>query len=205
MSMTTINFGIFGQAQIIVDSGAPPQIDTVTANPGLTITNSNRTATRSAASGGWRSCIVDTAITSGKVYWETAINTGTAGGNMAVGALDVVSVFTNTLAPGQHSVGWHIRNDGNIRVNNAVVGSAGFSYVTGDVLQIAFDHGTQKAWFGLNGTMNGDPAAGTGEDLTCSVGDYTPGIGFWILNDQTTNQFATANLTYTPPTGFSVV
>ena len=75
---------------------------------------------------------------------------------------------------------------------------------TNDVLQLAFNESTNKLWFGLNGTFNGDPAAGTGEAATMTSGPWsvalatgnsTPIVG--IVN------FGQRDWAHTPPSGFS--
>jgi len=86
-----------------------------------------------------------------------------------------------------------------------------FSYAAGDTVMIAFDAATGLAWFGKNGTWNGDPAAGTGaaNDGAPIVGTsyklffktdinvYTAGDGASaLLNARTAQQ------TYAAPTGF---
>ena len=83
------------------------------------------------------------------------------------------------------------------------------TFTTGDILQVAYDSGTNKLWFGKNNTWynSGDPVAGTTPTATVTSGiTYVPfstyassgggpGIGAW--------NFGQRPFSYTPPTGYN--
>ncbi len=137
---------------------------------------------------------------SGKWYFEmTCVDPGSSNQRLCFG---IANVTTNPNA---------------IAITNGYYASASGAhgnynigtFTTNDVLQVAYDSGTNKLWFGKNGTWynSGDPAAGTTPLVTVTSGiTYVPfstyasggggpGIGAW--------NFGQRPFSYTPPTGFN--
>ena len=136
---------------------------------------------------------------SGKWYFEmTCVDPGATNQRLCFG---VASVTTNpnsvTITNGYYASasGAH----GNFNIG---------TFTTGDILQVAYDSGTNKLWFGKNNTWynSGDPVAGTNPTATVTSGiTYVPfstyassgggpGIGAW--------NFGQRPLSYTPPSGY---
>jgi hypothetical protein len=137
---------------------------------------------------------------SGKWYFEmTCVDPGASNQRLCFG---VANVTTNpnavTITNGYYASasGAH----GNFNIG---------TFTTGDILQVAYDSGTNKLWFGKNNTWynSGDPVAGTTPTATVTSGvTYVPfstyassgggpGIGAW--------NFGQRPLSYTPPTGYN--
>lgn len=72
-----------------------------------------------------------------------------------------------------------------------------------NILMVAYDADTGEFWFGVNGTWNGDPSAGTSPTRTLVI--PTPYVAINAENPGATGTLYTASgeLTYTPPTGFT--
>jgi hypothetical protein len=137
---------------------------------------------------------------SGKWYFEmTCVDPGATNQRLCFG---VANVTTNpnaiTITNGYYASasGAH----GNFNIG---------TFTTGDILQVAYDSGTNKLWFGKNNTWynSGDPVAGTTPTATVTSGvTYVPfstyassgggpGIGAW--------NFGQRPFSYTPPTGYN--
>ena len=139
---------------------------------------------------------------SGKWYFEmTCVDPGSSNQRLCFG---IANVTTNPNA---------------IAITNGYYASASGAhgnynigtFTTNDVLQVAYDSGTNKLWFGKNGTWynSGNPAAGTTPLVTVTSGvTYVPfstyassgggpGIGAW--------NFGQRPFSYTPPTGFKAL
>lgn len=69
--------------------------------------------------------------------------------------------------------------------NGAKFADGSASYGQGDVVGVAFDAGTGKIWYSLNGVFFGDPAAGTGENATLPAGTYYPYAGGYTTSATT--------------------
>lgn len=117
-------------------------------------------------------------LLSGKWYWETK----------RVGSDPRTAGICNEMfAPtgnylGQNENGWGMYWDGssmNCAHNGSVIATFSQAQTSEDILMWAFDADTGKLWMGLNGTWlnSGDPAAGTGNIWTTSVGN-TSGMYF---------------------------
>jgi len=102
-------------------------------------------------------------VSSGKWYFETTINTQTAGG-IKIG---VAQAF-NTGEIGGSSTGWAIlgqsNTDGGKGVHAGALTSSYTTYAQGDIVNCAFDMDSGKIYWGKNGTWlnSGNPATGAG-------------------------------------------
>jgi hypothetical protein len=136
---------------------------------------------------------------SGKWYFEmTCVDPGSGNQRLCFGIANITT------------------NPNSTTITNAYIASASGAhgnfnigtFTTGDVLQVAYDSGSNKLWFGKNNTWynSGNPVAGTTPTATVTSGiTYAPfshyasggggpGIGAW--------NFGQRPFSYTPPTGF---
>jgi len=137
----------------------PPSLSATPAtwNPadigsGITLSNSNRTAVIATAdemarANGYKS--------SGKWYVEITV---IVIGHAIIGIANSSLALSGGLGYAAGGHGYY--KTGLFYYPNS---GAGASYTNGDIIQIAFDPGDGKLWFGKNGTWqaSGDPAAGT--------------------------------------------
>ncbi len=137
---------------------------------------------------------------SGKWYFEmTCVDPGAGNQRLCFG---IVNITTNPNAVAITN-GYYASASG--AHGNYNIGT----FTTNDVLQVAYDSGTNKLWFGKNNTWynSGNPAAGTTPLVTVTSGityapfstyassGQGPGIGAW--------NFGQRPFAYTPPTGFN--
>jgi len=91
-------------------------------------------------------------------------------------------------------------NDGAIFAYGTTSSSSyGSGYSTGDIVMLAFDGTTGKAWWGKNGTWFGDPVAGTGNGDTFSEPVFVTAGSYLNAGTITLN---TETFRYDPPSGF---
>jgi hypothetical protein len=160
----------------------------------------------------WAMCLPGvnpwTSSKSQKVYIEFEVTVGTASaGTMSVGMAKDVDTINWLGAPGRDSFGWW--DDGSVYVNNTIVFNAG-TYQTGDILSIAWDNATARAWVRKNGgawANSGDPTAGTGAiqmDAASANGIRNFAVQPW--NAGTTGKITLksrkSQWAYAPPTGY---
>jgi hypothetical protein len=101
---------------------------------------------------------------------------------------------------------------GNIETSGDTVGSDLGAGTNSDVYNLAIDHSTGKVWFGKNGiwAFGGDPAAGTGQSATLTIGTYFVGFCLYQTNSKepmsgpkATIRTQSSQFTGTIPSGFS--
>lgn len=147
----------------------------------------------------------------GKWYWEYTLNVLGAGSNSGSfgvinSDIDTSSVQVGTVA---NSIGLEISStDARTRKEGATV-TTGFTRPSqGDIISVAYDHGSGQAWFAVNGTwIEGNPATGAGASITgfAPTESVAPAWSNSVdLNEITVNFGATA-FAYTLPTGFKAV
>ena len=177
----------------------------------FTLSNANRTVTCNTA-GTAQSAISDWARTSGKWYWEIDVDT-LYSYYTSIGFCDQSgdTDFTKNIRTGWNE-SWAINlqssavrvyHDGSYWNLSETVGE-------GDIVMIAIDIDAGKAWMGKNGTWwdSGDPANGTDplwNDSTIIGNSISAAVSLRYINDKMTSQFISAQLTYTPPSGFSAL
>jgi hypothetical protein len=169
----------------------------------ITLSGSNLTATRSAASATFV-CSRATLALQDYQYFEMAVLAGSS--NQIILGVGNLSMPIGTAGnyPGQDTNSWgYYGNNG--QKYTAGSGSAyGSTYTAGDNIGIAYGGG--KLWFRKNGTWqnSGDPSAGTGQAFS---GLATTGIyavaGLYQSPNAVTLKVATASLVYSVPSGFS--
>lgn len=144
---------------------------------------------------------------SGKRYFEARIDAYTSN-YMWIG-LAKSTVTLNGASPTLSADCWALLgyNSNGYKVNSGSSVSLGaWAAGVGSIAMVAVDFSTGSVWFGHEGTWfgGGDPAAGTGAQYTGLSGTLYPlACCRGGVNTQYTARFATADLTYSPPSGFS--
>ena len=168
-------------------------------NSQITLSNGNKTA----AGTGTNSTLYltsqsDLFVESGKIYFEVDIDAKIA--NMQVGIGANISA-ASYIGAGSSAAGYS--GAGQVYSGGSAVQTYA-SWAAGDIIGVAYDATTRKVWFSKNGVWNGDPAAGTGEATTLSGTDL-PRLAAVCRRsgDQATLKAASADWTYSAPSGFS--
>ncbi|MCU0936800.1 MAG: hypothetical protein MUF66_12245 [Gammaproteobacteria bacterium] len=174
----------------------------------ITLSNSDRTATRASAGLYDNARVLGTiGRSSGKRYFEIQI-TQIPNSYPHVGGIS---------QSGGDYCDWLGSEDNAIILTNQgeVYDLSGYSKTltawdsVNDRLQVAVDFGAGKVWFGKNGTWmdSGNPGSGTNASATFTAGAtfYPQAITSWsgTAGSQLVLSAATADLTYTPPSGFT--
>ena len=190
--------------------------DPTNSGPNYTFDPPNVLITGKTGGTGFQSAATTGSRSSGKYYWEivwTTLNTGcgqcygTAFGDISsVPVGGRFGVFANEYLWQEAGAA-----SGSYFHNN-IPTVIGIGFVQGDVVMTALDISTipGKVWWGKNGAWNagGNPAAGTGAIFSdVPAGNYTPGVSIWAINPDVsvTGQFASSDLTFAPPAGFSAI
>ena len=191
-----------------------------TANPldagSSSLVFSNGNLDIGSASGNWTDCRSTFAVSSGKWYWETKINTGAS-------LRPFVGILSSSVRPASNSGStteqlgittnsyayWTLNgtlryNSGNITVTTASAG---------DTVQIALDMDNGKIYFGLNNTYFDSSGGSTGAPSTASNPSYSgitldtvsPAFELYNGTSSVSVNFGQRAFTYTPPTGFKAL
>jgi len=171
--------------------------DPATSHTSIILTNGNLTASKNTIFD--RTAIATHGVASGKVYLEVTINNFNS---IFLGAQTAPFLVGGNILAGTEYFGWRGTSNDVYSYNGATVSGPG-TYGTGDVLGMALDMDTNQVWFSLNGTWQGDPAAGTGSPVTgLSAGPWFPGISMNNTSSVTLNAGASA-FVYPIPSGFT--
>lgn len=108
----------------------------------------------------------------GKRCWEVLVIGTPTSTLIGLGQKIAGVTLSEVLGADLESIGY--RADGHIRRNGVDVSTSYPTYANGDRIMVCFDQATNKVWFGKNGVMQGNPAAGTGEAATMAAGWYYP-------------------------------
>ncbi len=182
---------------------------TVTWNPsdtqgGITLSNGNLTATRTAGSSGRTRATVG--VSSGKYYFEVRADLVSASsGIWGVGVANLAQ--SNGAFIGGDANSWAYYNDGK-KYNLSASGVAfGATFTTADVIGIAYDMTLGRIWFAKNNTWqaSGDPANNTSPAFTGLTGTLYPCYTPYLTTNAGTARFAYTSWTYSAPSGFSQV
>ena len=138
---------------------------------------------------------------SGKVYYEMLVGGSVSNFSHTLGVSNSTSPPTQI---GDASSGWgYGRTDGGGSYYHSGSTSGNPpNFGAGDVVMVAVDIGAGKLWFGVNGTFQGNPAAGTGEAFSGLSGTLYP-VGSTNGNGELTYRPDAASQSYAPPSGFS--
>ena len=187
-------------------------LDPPTTNFTKTGTNGNLDGNITSTGAGGCGFFSTQSVSSGKWYVEVVVGTYFTSGNFDCGIINAANTRTtgngNYGAIGYAPTGYSCFTTG-AYANNNTTSASGTSYVTNDVIGIAYDADNGKLWFGKNGTWmsSGDPAAGTNAAFSSiPSGEYVFGFG---CASGTSGRYTNATLNfgqrpfaYTPPTGF---
>lgn len=183
--------------------------DSSDKSAGITLSGGDLIATVSAGTDQWRSIISDTAIASGKWYWEIPITEALRanGDNVLVGVSDTRPADGSFVGNTSGSYAYY---QSGVKFNGGTPTGFGATYTTGDVIQVAVDTTAGKVWFGKNNTWQGggNPGAGTGEAYSGLSGTKYAACSLFrgvAPPTKITAAFAAADQTYSPPSGFSAL
>lgn len=127
-------------------------------------------------------------------------NAGTAFVGLSPGSLSVSSNY-----PGNSSTSWgYLQVNGN-KYTNATATAYGANYNGVVVVGVAVDLTAGLIWWSRANVWqaSGDPAAGTGAAYSGLTGTLFPTLSQLETARVATGKFAAADLTYSPPSGFS--
>jgi len=142
---------------------------------------------------------------SGKNYFEAVVGAGTSS-SMMIGIATASANIGSYVGSDASGWGYNASNGGRYFSGSLTGGYA--TYSPGDVIGVAYDAVSGKVWFAKNNVWQGggDPALGTAEAMglssgsavfpMCSILEGSSGQT-WL------GRFRAADLTYSPPTGFS--
>lgn len=195
--------------------GTPtPPITPVTWNPAdmaadLALSNGDLTVTKTTGDA-VKAIRATLGRSTGKYYYEIYLDAagGAAGAYMIFGIANG-SMNILTTAPGQDTNGYgYYQDTGEKYYNNVLSAFGGVFQTNGDVVGIAVDLDAGLIWWSLNNTFqaSGNPAAGTNEAFSGISGTMFPCASlyrFFGSQHIITGQFKAADLTYSPPSGFS--
>jgi hypothetical protein len=183
---------------------AASTFDTVNKGAAVTLSGSNTIATTSAGTGSVRG----SNRISGLTYGEYVIG-ATLTGSARVGVCNSAFVLTGLLGVDNNGVGYDA--GGTVKINNATVATIA-TYTTSSNVGWVVNPFLQLIWFRVNGGNwnndiigNQNPVGGVGGiSIAAIVGSLSPAWG-GSTTSSATEKYASANWTYTAPTGFSSV
>lgn len=184
---------------------SPTQILSGEAMTGLS--NGNLTVNGSA-----KTFLATVGKQSGKWYWELDTTAGTESYNYGMGVAAIQHNQNNPNVSGEYSVGWQSQSYGIIsnnfiRISGVTIGVSPVGCIVG----IALDATLKRLWFSRNNVwiMSGDPEDNLNPSVDAIVHSWFQGTLFFPsctpFTGSMTAHFAEADLTYTPPTGFSAL
>jgi hypothetical protein len=202
--------GVDGASTPVVSNPTTFDPGTADAGSGVTLSNGNRTATRTSTSTvGTQSIAYKT---SGKHYWEATV-TQSGGSTDFIGLMASGQGYFGMINGNAGSGPGVWRGNGSVVNNGGGAGSVGSGLVNGDVVCIAYDADNNLVWFRKNGGLwfnNGtaDPATTTGGLTPTGTPGFAPVIAFSqygspVSGDNYAANFGQTTFAYTVPTGFA--
>jgi hypothetical protein len=169
-----------------------------------------------SAAGNWTDCRSTFAVSSGKWYWETRLNT--------VATLrPFVGILNSSVRPASNSgsvteqIGETTNSyaywaQGGFLRHNAV-GTTVTAAVATDIVQVALDMDNGKIYFGLNNTYFDSSGGSTGNPSTGSNPSYSgitldtvsPAFELYNGTSSVSVNFGQRDFSFTPPTGFKAL
>lgn len=177
-------------------------------NPSVNQTVSNGGIDLSGGTGAWRTAeALESQLESGKTYWEIKID-GLAAAN--IGFNYEPTADADTIIPGYSGPGISLQNNGTVSVYSPLGHSipAGTTYADGDILGWAYDYDLASVWLYKNNVIvntGGDAATGVNPSITGVPAQGLHPTVCITLGGPFTLQANTANQTYSPPAGFTVL
>lgn len=168
-----------------------------------TTSTSNDTMVR-ASSTGWENARCVTSFTSGLWYWEyKMLNTA---GSVGIGMMSSGASLTASI--GSTANGWGCFWGGTLPIQVTGVTRDYASNLpaasTNDIIGIAYNASSAKAWLHRNGTYfnSGDPGAGTGSVVSAVPSSFFPAGGTFDTGGSLRIITDHASFTYSMPSGF---
>lgn len=171
----------------------------------ISLSNANRTATRSSSASAWRSVRSVASHSSGKWYFEWTANSNNNGGMIG---LTTSNLNVNSQYPGQttDSWGYYYNSSGGEVYHNASASLSGSGTVSaGSYARVAVDIDAGKIWFGNASAWkaSGNPGAGTGEVFLIPPNtDLYIGVGLFSNGNVGTLNSAAGQMSGVVPAGF---
>ncbi len=170
----------------------------------LALTNNNRTATHDN-SGVWATVRTTAGKSSGKWYMEVHVDSASPY-DLMISLADASAALNNF--PGSDTHGYSYSAVNGLKYTAGAGTAFGATFANGDVIGEAWDADNRKLFFAKNNVWqgSGDPVAGTNPAFSSiPAGVWFPAISAFDANDAITANFKTANLTYSPPTGYTAI
>jgi hypothetical protein len=189
------NYAQFADSTIYIWNDYDKSEDIVISNQALTATN-NRTTNWEWVKSYWSK-------SSGKWYWEIAIE-GPGGGQrfmVGVGDEDAYNY------PGYTAGGYGYHGYYGSKYHDGSSASYGDTYSVGDIIGTALDLDNGKIWWSKNGVWqdSGVPASGANPAFTGVSGTFYAMGSIYIIDYSITANFGATSFTYAIPDGFSAV
>ena len=170
----------------------------------MTLTNGNLTAEITVAP--WRAIRCTQQWTSGKYYWEVTLDVeaGSPSTQSAGVGFGQATESYDTFI-GQSAEGWGFNNeDGNIIAEGVSGGNIG-GWVLNDVVGIALDLDTGKAYFSINDVWltSANPATAANPHFTGITGTVSPWCSLMVSGSKVTINFGETAFAGTVPDGFT--
>lgn len=174
----------FGAA---IDPSLFNRLDADDIAPGVTLSNSNLTATKNATTGASH-MTGKYGKASGKWRFQATIQV-LPGAELSVGICGPLFNRGSYLGSDPHGVG--AVSDGRAGTNGSFGGMLS-AWAVGDVIDVYVDCDAKRVWFGKNGTISGNPTAGTGGIAMHSAFTKAmyPDLYMYIANGKTTANFS---------------
>ena len=152
---------------------------------------------------------MDSPLLSSRNYYFEAelLSSGKGADDMNIGLARVDGAATTATGNGVPSHEVMFKCISGIVVNNNSTVDTIPAASIGDIVSVAVNGSTGKCWFGVNGTFNGDPAAGTGESYTIPATNLAYGmlICYGCNNTNAGNALEIqTSANYSIPTGFEM-
>lgn len=174
----------------------PAKWSTLASSSSITISNSGRTATKTAAGNSYVNAICNKLI-SGQRYFEIKIDT-----DVGPSPFIVIGVCTSSVNMasyiGADAYGWGYYQQTGETFHNSITLSYGALYAVGDVIGVAIDSVAGTLEFFKNGVSQGIAYTGViSSDLYAAVSLWRGSSGHVI-----TANFALSDFVYSPPVGY---
>lgn len=198
----------------IVASAAWNRVDQYPDTPlSTTFTNGDLTASHTAQNGANRMIRGNVGYSSGKRYFEVLVVNDSG----SIFAQDIRVGIAKASALQYYPLGdeptagvayayRQVGGGGNgLYATNGATSGTPSNFGGNAVIGVALDLDAGKIWFAKDNTWQsaGDPAAGTGAIFSSISGTFLPAVNMLDTRQILTGRFRSADLTYSPPVGFS--
>lgn len=212
-TQTNAKNSVIETSAFTLDAGEPVTWDPADAAGHFNLTNNNLEIARAISSSAYRSVRTSTSKTTGKHYLEIKCTVAGSTSFLLVGFCNAAMSAAGFVGGSASSVG---SGSGGKQSAGSFTGGTttalpGGPASTDDIYQLAVDMDAGKLWIGYNNTWlgSGDPVAGTNQYANFVAGTVGPLFGALSMFSQSgvdgtwELHAKTANLTYSPPSGYS--